>query len=386
MRIRGADVAIVGAGAVGASVAFHLASRGMRVFVLDRRGIAAGATGASAGFVRVYHSAHALTRLAHESLPEFAGWHDLVGGSIDFVRTGCVHELPPGTDPDRVSETSDAVGTHWETARASHLRTLFPALRWPDESLAIYEPGAGYASPALCAEQYLRRLIDLGGTVWTGVTVLRLSAKHGRVSGVVTNAGVVSADVVIVATGPWFERFPLVDLPVNLTTKRIVTQRVWLQEPMPRVPAYINEGTDPLFFRPDGPSELLVGGEEGESGEHPDKPRFPNEVLLLDVRRRVQSRTGGPVVGMEVISGLDLYTPDGLPIIDRCPGIGGAYLATGFSGAGFKTAPAVGRLVGEWIATDRRDDMLEPFSASRFERPPRPRGPKRSPQERAADP
>lgn len=367
MKAWGADVVVVGAGVVGACAAYHLARSGARVVVLDRRGVAAGATGTSAGFVRVYHHEPTLTRLAHESWPEFAGWGDLVGGSIDFVRTGCVHELPPSSDPSRTAGLSEDTVTTWNIVRGRDLRHLFPSMQWPADTLALFEPHAGYAAPWRCAEQYLRRVIEFGGSVWTGVVALRLLVERGRAAGVMTSAGLLPATAVVVATGAWSGTSSLVELDVSLRTKRIVTQRVFLPRATSGIPAYINEGAGSFFFRPDGPSHILVGGGEGEWGEYPaNRPNEPSETSLREARCNLERRVGVPVTCAEVVSGLDAYTPDGLPIVDRYAPVEGAYVATGFSGSGFKIAPAVGRMLADWITTGTKDDLLVPLCLQRF--------------------
>lgn len=370
MSISGADVIVVGAGVVGASVAFHLEQIGAHVLVLDRRGIAAGATGASAGFVRVYHQEPALTRIADASWPEIAGWEDIIGGPIHFEQTGCVQELPPSSDTASIEALARALETDWEIVRAPDLRRLFPGMWWPEETLAVYEPSAGYASPRCCAEQYLRRVVDLGGSVWTGVVALKLLVEAGRVVGVVTSSGSLSADAVIIALGSWSGSSSFVDLPVSLRAKRIVTQRVVLPREIADLPAYIDEGAHSLFFRPNGPFELLVGGGEGAWEEHPGTlPREASEAHLREMHRRVEPRIGVRVACVDVISGLDAYTPDALPIVDRYPRVDGAYVATGFSGAGFKVAPAVGRLLADWTVEGTKDELLEPFRLTRFSTP-----------------
>src|SRR5512146_487423 len=83
-----ADVIVIGAGVQGASLAFHLAERGARVIVVERSGVAAGATGRSSGLVRMHYDLLAETRLAWASFPYFRDWAERVGGDCGFTRTG----------------------------------------------------------------------------------------------------------------------------------------------------------------------------------------------------------------------------------------------------------------------------------------------------------
>ncbi|MFI5255237.1 MAG: NAD(P)/FAD-dependent oxidoreductase, partial [Candidatus Limnocylindrales bacterium] len=74
-----ADVIVVGAGVHGASIAFHLARRGVSVLVLERATVAAGATGRSSGFVRMHYDLESESRLAWASFPYFRDWTERVG-------------------------------------------------------------------------------------------------------------------------------------------------------------------------------------------------------------------------------------------------------------------------------------------------------------------
>ena len=93
--IETAEVIVVGAGVQGASLAFHLAGRGVRVLVLERETVAAGATGRSSGFVRMHYDLASDARLAWASFPYFEDWAGMVGhGDCGFVRTGFLQIMP----------------------------------------------------------------------------------------------------------------------------------------------------------------------------------------------------------------------------------------------------------------------------------------------------
>src|SRR5512144_2480531 len=91
-----ADVIIIGAGVQGASLAFHLAQRGVKPLVLEKRFIAAGATGRSSGLVRMHYDVRQDTELAWVSFQYFRNWKEMVGGDCDFTRTGFVQLVAPG--------------------------------------------------------------------------------------------------------------------------------------------------------------------------------------------------------------------------------------------------------------------------------------------------
>src|SRR3990170_5404752 len=89
------EAIIIGAGVHGASLAFHLAQRGMRTTVIERGTFAAGATGRSSGLVRMHYDIEGDARLAWASFRYFRDWPDLVGGECGFTRTGFLKFVPP---------------------------------------------------------------------------------------------------------------------------------------------------------------------------------------------------------------------------------------------------------------------------------------------------
>src|SRR5512135_533001 len=91
-----ADVIIIGAGVQGASLAFHLARRGVRPLVLEKKFVAAGATGRSSGLVRMHYDVRQDTELAWISFQYFRNWQERVGGNCGFTRTGFVQLVAPG--------------------------------------------------------------------------------------------------------------------------------------------------------------------------------------------------------------------------------------------------------------------------------------------------
>src|SRR5512141_3129095 len=96
-----ADVIIIGAGVQGASLAFHLAQRGLKPLVLEKAFIAAGATGRSSGLVRMHYDIRPDTELAWTSFRYFRNWKEMVGGDCGFTRTGFV-QLVASSDIDKL--------------------------------------------------------------------------------------------------------------------------------------------------------------------------------------------------------------------------------------------------------------------------------------------
>ena len=130
-----ADVIVVGAGVQGASLAFHLARRGVAVLVLERDSVAAGATGRSSGFVRMHYDLESDARLAWASFPYFEAWAELVGtGDCGFVRTGFMHLFPPELAAEVRANVAiqQAIGIDTCVLDAAEVAALVPGARTDD--------------------------------------------------------------------------------------------------------------------------------------------------------------------------------------------------------------------------------------------------------------
>ncbi len=155
-----ADVIVIGAGVQGASLAFHLAERGVRVIVVERSGVAAGATGRSSGLVRMHYDLLAETRLAWASYPYFRDWAARVGGDCGFTRTGFLWlESAEGEARLRANVAAHrALGIDTSMVDADGIRRIAPALAVADGEVAAYEPESGYADPSGTAAASCARL------------------------------------------------------------------------------------------------------------------------------------------------------------------------------------------------------------------------------------
>ena len=135
-----ADVIVVGAGVQGASLAFHLARRGVGVLILERSTVAAAPPGRSSGFVRMHYDLESEARLAWASHRYFRDWADMVGdGDCGFVRTGFVQLVPEVRWPTRCAPTSRCsrgVGIPTTTIDADDVAALMPGIRVDDVAVA----------------------------------------------------------------------------------------------------------------------------------------------------------------------------------------------------------------------------------------------------------
>lgn len=368
------DVVVIGAGVVGASVAFHLAERGVKTLVLDREGPAAGSTARSGALIRAHYPTALEADLAWESLTDyFEPWGERVGGGCGFTRTGFAYLVgEQNTDALRHNVAlQQGVGVETGIVGPGDLREIEPALRTDGVSLAAYEPRGGYADPAATAVGFLRAAETLGVS-FERRRATALLVSGDRVRGVQTEDGPVESDAVVLAAGAW--SVPLadsvgLDLPI-----RPAMVRVALFERPYALATHLTliDTTEGFYARPAAEQTTLVGSRDSlEWISDPDEPTpEPDGPFVEEASRRLALRfpalADAPYRSGR--SGILDMTPDGRPVLGPA-GPEGLYLAAGWSGTGFKKAPAVGAELARWVSDGApRRAELEGYDLARFAR------------------
>lgn len=348
------DILLIGGGAHGASLAFHLASRGVKVAVLEKSNIAAGATGRSSGLVRMHYDLEAEARLAWESFQWFRDWKERVGGESGFTRTGFL-QLVKREHVDLLRTNTamlQRIGVSALLVTADDVKRLAPFLVTDDFDLAAYEPESGYADPVSTATSLMNAARQRGATFIPDCTVTGITLQSGRVSGASTSRGDFSAPIVVNAAGAWATKvceMAGVDLPLSTWSHdtMFVVRPPELHLPHPTVIDFPNS----MYFRPEG-ALTLVGLEDGNPlGESPDNSSDHArkgfvEKAIDRICKRVPAMENGSLHSAH--GGYDGITPDQHPAIGPI-GPEGFWLDCGFSGTGFKISPATGLCVAEWI-------------------------------------
>jgi len=368
-----ADVIVIGAGVQGASLAFHLASRGARVIVLERSTVAAGATGRSSGLVRMHYHLLAETRLAWASYAYFQDWAERVGGECGFTKTGFLW-LEPASGGDRLrANVADHQGLGIETSvvDADEMRRIAPGLEVDDDEVAAYEPGSGYADPSGTTTGFLRAARDRGARLVQGAQVTSITVPGGRVTGVETTRGSFASPVVVNAAGGWAGRVAaLAGLEIPVTVWRHDTGYLGVPPEVARPIPTVIDSAHGMYFRPEGSEMILVGLEDHSGmGGSPDRDTGEADPDFRDLAtERIVRRVPGLIEGTfrTSHSGQDGLTPDQRPILGAA-GPDGFYLDCGHSGSGFKTAPAVGLGMSELILDGSATSVdIAPFALERF--------------------
>jgi glycine/D-amino acid oxidase-like deaminating enzyme len=367
-----ADAIVIGAGVHGASLAFHLAERGLRPVVLEATTIAAGATGRSSGLVRMHYDVESDARLALQSYGYFRSWAERVGGDAGFVRTGFV-QLVPEVEQEALRANVamlSRVGITTELVDTEALADLVPGIAMDGFTIAAWEPDSGYADPTATTSSLLAAAVAHGARVVQRAPVTAIRMDGDRVVGVDTPRGGWDAAIIVNAAGAWAGRIAaMVGLSLPLEVWRHDVAYVVRPEGIPAHPAMI-DFANAFYVRPEGANLTLIGLEDGnEFGNDPDRsvdaaaPGFLEQAAERLCLRLPDYDAAGL---HSAHSGQDGITPDQHPIIGPA-GPDGFYLDCGFSGTGFKTAPAVGRNLAELILDGESAAVdLHPYRFERF--------------------
>lgn len=383
-----ADVVVIGGGVIGASVAWHLASRGCRdVVVLERHAeTGRGSTGRATGGFRAQFSSEVevrLSLLAREKLRRFAeetgvdpgyrpcGYLFLAAdeGQLALLRSLLPIQRRAGLEEVREITVDDA-------------RRLNPAIRTEGTVGGTFCSADGFLRPLEILRGYAEAGRRLGVRWETGAEVTGVRVDHGRVAGVETSRGPVSARHVVNAAGAWaglLARSAGIELPVRPVRRQVAITEPFdgLPEDMPMT-IFLEDGFH-LRVR-DGRVLLLWPAElPSPDPENPFDTTFDATWLdgvLARALPRVPCLAEARIDRPACWAGLYEMTPDQRVIVGPAPGVDGLWLANGSSGHGVMHSPALGQLVAEMILDGRAHTIdvgeLGPERFAADGPPPRP--------------
>lgn len=369
-----ADIVILGAGVMGASIAFHLAKRKAgKIVVIDKGHVGQGGSGRSSALIRMHYSYPPEVQLALVSLRMFEHWRDEVGSEGDFRKTGFVRIVHPGESEQLKQnvEMQRKLGANVKLIDRAELKQLEPDWTVDEVELAAYEPDSGYGDGAGVANDFLSRARDLG-VRYTSKTESFLRIEAGCMRGIGTSQGEISAPVVVAATGPWtrplFQKASL-NLPIETEYHQVAILKNAAN--MKGGGCACIDSVTATYFRSDAHDKFLVGDFYGQRGADPDN--FPQraadhelEEIIERACRRIPKLENAEV--MRGVTGVYDMTPDSRPLLGAIPGVSGLYVCAGFSGMGFKISPAVGLVMSELLLEGSgRTVDISSFSPDRFE-------------------
>lgn len=374
---RAAEVVVVGGGVVGASVAWHLASRGCRdVLVLDRFPRPdLGSTGKATGGFRTQFASEVevrLSLLAREKLLRFA---DETGVDPGFRSHGYLFLARDEEQLARLRSLrpiQEAAGlTAVRDVTPEEALRLSPEIRVDGVAGGAFCPLDGFMRPLEILRGYTEAAERLGVRFEREVEVTGVRREDRRVAGLETSQGPVSTRHVVNAAGAWagvLAGLAGVDLPV-----RPVRRQVAITEPFPRLPedtpmtAFLE---DELHFRVrDGRVLLLLPLDtfRDDPFDTSFEPSWLDE-LLPRAHARVPCLQEAKIDLGGCWAGLYEMSPDRRAIVGRAPELEGFYLVNGNSGHGVMHSPALGQIAAELVLDGAARSLdIAPLRPTRFQ-------------------
>jgi sarcosine oxidase subunit beta len=365
-----AEVVVIGGGAIGTSIAFHLAEAGVRdVVLLERDELGHGSTCRAAGGVRAQFSDRINIELGARSLEAFARFGERPGQEIDLHRVGYLFLL---SSPEDVASFEADVALQNELGVASRMidvaeaTALSPLISADGLLAAAYSPDDGHCTPESVVLGYASAARRHGATLLTGVTVTGIDVDGGEARTVRTDHGPITAGTVVCAAGAWSRAIgEMVGTPLPVTPVR---RQILFTEPLPDLPPVVPFTIDfatSFYFHREGRGLLLgMSDPEQEPGFHLGY----SADWLPRLGAAIGTRTPALLdVGLgNGWAGLYEVTPDHNALIGRSSTTPNVLYATGFSGHGFLQAPAVGEVLRDLHLGRTPSIDTGPLTADRF--------------------
>ena len=375
-----AEIVIIGGGAVGCSIAYHLARLGQRdVLLLEKAGLTQGATWHAAGLVGQLRGSRNLTRLMQDSVALYGRLEAETGQATDWKPVG---SLRLASSEDRWREiratatTARSFGFELHLVSAEEAQKLFPLMTTEGVVGAAYIPSDGYIDPSSLTQALAKGARQGGVEIQEGVRVTDLVVENRRVTQVVTDHGTIRAGVVVNAAGMWARE--LGALAGVAIPAAAVEHQYMVTEKLPDLPADLPSLRDPdrnFYLKPEVGGFAIGGWEDDAPPFCPDgiPPGFARELLESNFERFEQIALPAaeriPALNelgvRNLINGPIPVSADGEPIMGRAPGLDNFFVACGFT-AGIAACGGAGRALAQWIAEGDPGMDLWAFDIRRF--------------------
>jgi sarcosine oxidase subunit beta len=343
------------------------------VLLLERGEPASGGTGKSAAIVRQHYSTKLMARLAKRSVDIFRAMPGELGHDGGYRGVGYMFLASADTavaaQKNIAMQQGVGIDTSW--VDAGTVRARFPWLNADGVAGVGFEPLGGYADPVQSVEAYIGAFKRLGGEVRTRTACRKILRDGDRVMGIVTDAGTITASVVVNAAGPWAPSLArLAGLPLEMRSIR-EQDTVWEGRPGRDLPTHsISNTIDAIYIRPQGDRRYVVGRgfpKEYEDADEDNYKETPDDAFVSDVQTRLERRIPAMQGARLIHAYTALYdvTPDWYPFLGPRSGIAGYADFSGGSGHGFKIAPGLAEELAAWLLTGKVADDFRQLSYDR---------------------
>jgi glycine/D-amino acid oxidase-like deaminating enzyme len=370
--IDAAECVVIGSGALGSSVAFHLAKAGKQVALLDKHALGSQTSPRAAGLTSQARGTDLMTQLAKRAVRKIEGFEAETGEKIVFHQPGAlkIARLPEHVEQLKGEvERGRRMGTGIEMISPEEARAKNPFLHTEGILGVIYSPTDLYLEPSQIPTLYARAAARLGATMLPNTLVTGIATRNDAVIGVQTEHGTIRCETVVDAAGAWLRAVAvLAGAVIKLVPTRhqlLITEPIEGVDAMQPITRIIDVN---VYVRPDE-GGLMLGGYEQTPLQYDarDLPaRFDIAEMPLDlevlrgfadavraqlpVLQRVFQHGSGAVKLRVHRGGLPTMTADGEHTVGPVPGVSGLYVAGGCCVGGLSIAPAIGEALAAWIS------------------------------------
>ncbi|NBB75531.1 MAG: FAD-dependent oxidoreductase [Bacteroidetes bacterium] len=349
-----ADVVIIGGGIMGVSIALHLVQDGVEnVVLLEKEHLGAGSSGKSGAILRQHYSREASIRMARESLQFYRTFGARYGRDIGFEQPGMLFLANESAREalERNVEVQRSVGVDTRVVDAQEVRALEPRGTFGDAVLGAWEPEAAYVNPVRTVYALADVAREHGADIRTEARVSGVLTENGSARGVRRADGAaIHAPVVVNAAGPWAG--PLLDeQDLDYPLQAIRPEQAYLEPPgdFGEATTMYADLVTGIYWKPEPAGWTRIGKMSYDGDDDVPDPDdydegidqsfidFTREAITERLPAFAQATSWGGCGALYTI------TPDAHPLIGPVPEIDGLFLASGFSGHGFKLAPSVGQ-------------------------------------------
>jgi glycine cleavage system aminomethyltransferase T/glycine/D-amino acid oxidase-like deaminating enzyme len=377
---RHARIVIIGGGAVGCSVAFHLAEKGERdVLLLEKAQLTHGSTWHAAGLVGQLRGKRNLTKLMQNSVAVFDRLEKETGQAIEWKKVG---SLRLAASQERWSEIrrsmtlaqSFAFECHSLTADEAYDR--FPLIDKKGVVGAAYIPSDGYVDPYALTQAYAKGARAKGVKIEEQIRVTDIVSEGRRVVGVVTDKGNIGCEILVNCAGIWAKR--VAEMAGVALAAGVVEHQYFLTEKKLSFDPGLTTLRDPdknFYLKPDVGAFAIGGWEDGTKGLWRGRPPFDFarelfpanmdrlELFALPASERLPILND---IGIQtVINGAIPVSADGEPIMGLAPERDNFFVACGFT-AGIAASGGAGEALANWIVAGDPGMDLWQFDVRRF--------------------
>jgi len=368
------DCVVVGAGVEGSATAYHLAKKGFGTLLIEQFKLGHN-RGSSHGQSRVTRYAYRQKHYAEMMQECFRTWAQLEAdaGTQLYRNVGLLSvDAPPYTDFTLRSELLVAAGKPCEVLTAREVCRRYPGFSFGPEVKAFIDPNGGVLKADRCLQALQKTFVKEGGVVKEDEKVVQVIP--GKTVTILTNRGRYTAKSVVLTPGSWASKIlrPLrLDPPLKVTRIKVCYWPERQPGAFSHYPCFysLSEKYEAYGLPSDEyPGLVKVCYHDGEYIKDPDEViqgKYSQDVDTL--KRFIKEHVPGLKAEPALIENcLYTNTPDEDLILDKHPDYPNIVIGVGFSGHGFKLAPAVGRILSDLATGTAPSYDISPMSLKRF--------------------